>query len=99
MYMPAAFAGDDADAVELIGSHPLAQVVVIDGGTLHASPLPMIVRKSDAERFGLRNISDLTRVAKTIRPGFGYEFTERADNDLIATAADRIGANEDESQG
>lgn len=39
----------------------------------------MIVRKSDAERFGLRNISDLTRVASTIRPGFGYEFTERAD--------------------
>lgn len=39
----------------------------------------MIVRKSDAERLGLRNISDLARVAKTIRPGFGYEFTERAD--------------------
>lgn len=39
----------------------------------------MIVRKSDAERLGLRNISDLTRVASTVRPGFGYEFTERAD--------------------
>lgn len=39
----------------------------------------MIVRKADAERDGLRTISDLARVAGTIRPGFGYEFTERAD--------------------
>jgi glycine betaine/choline ABC-type transport system substrate-binding protein len=39
----------------------------------------MIVRKTDAERYGLRTISDLTRVAATIRPGFGYEFTERKD--------------------
>jgi glycine betaine/choline ABC-type transport system substrate-binding protein len=39
----------------------------------------MVVRKADAERSRLRNISDLTRIADTIRPGFGYEFTERAD--------------------
>jgi osmoprotectant transport system substrate-binding protein len=39
----------------------------------------MIVRKADAERYGLRTISDLTRIAKSIRPGFGYEFTERSD--------------------
>ena len=35
----------------------------------------MIVRKSA----GLRTISDLTKVANKIRPGFGYEFTERPD--------------------
>lgn len=39
----------------------------------------MIVRKSDAQRHGLRTISDLARIAATVRPGFGYEFTERPD--------------------
>lgn len=39
----------------------------------------MIVRKGDAERDGLRKISDLARVASKLRPGFGYEFTERPD--------------------
>ena len=39
----------------------------------------MIVRKADAERLGLRRISDLAKVAQTFRPGFGYEFVERSD--------------------
>jgi glycine betaine/choline ABC-type transport system substrate-binding protein len=39
----------------------------------------MIVRRADAEKFGLRTISDLARVAGTFRPGFGYEFVERPD--------------------
>ena len=39
----------------------------------------MIVRRSDAERMSLRTISDLQRVDKTFRPGFGYEFVERPD--------------------
>jgi glycine betaine/choline ABC-type transport system substrate-binding protein len=39
----------------------------------------MIVRKNDAERHGLRRISDLARLAKTFRAGFGYEFVERPD--------------------
>ena len=39
----------------------------------------MIVRKSDAQRHGLRTISDLAKIAATVRPGFGYEFTERPD--------------------
>jgi osmoprotectant transport system substrate-binding protein len=38
----------------------------------------MIVRKSDAQKHNLRTISDLARVP-AIRPGFGYEFTERPD--------------------
>ncbi|HVE72613.1 MAG TPA: glycine betaine ABC transporter substrate-binding protein [Thermoanaerobaculia bacterium] len=39
----------------------------------------MIVRKSSAQQDGLRTISDLAKVAQKIRPGFGYEFTERPD--------------------
>ncbi|MDQ3282310.1 MAG: ABC transporter substrate-binding protein [Acidobacteriota bacterium] len=39
----------------------------------------MIVRRADAQRLGLRRISDLSRVAQNFRPGFGYEFTERPD--------------------
>ncbi|HEX6086844.1 MAG TPA: glycine betaine ABC transporter substrate-binding protein [Thermoanaerobaculia bacterium] len=35
----------------------------------------MIVRKDS----GLRTISDLAKIAATVRPGFGYEFTERPD--------------------
>lgn len=39
----------------------------------------IIVRRADAERHGLRRISDLAKVADTFRPGFGYEFVERPD--------------------
>ena len=39
----------------------------------------MIVRRADAEKHGLKTISDLARVADTFRPGFGYEFVERPD--------------------
>lgn len=39
----------------------------------------MIVRKTTARQNDLRSISDLTRLAATLRPGFGYEFTERPD--------------------
>jgi len=39
----------------------------------------MIVRRSDAQQYGLRKISDLAKVAATFRPGFGYEFVERPD--------------------
>ncbi len=38
----------------------------------------MIVRKADAQQHNLRTISDLARMPD-IRPGFGYEFTERPD--------------------
>ncbi len=37
------------------------------------------VRRADAEREGLRTITDLARVAPRWRAGFGYEFLERAD--------------------
>jgi osmoprotectant transport system substrate-binding protein len=37
------------------------------------------VRQADAERYGLRTISDLARVAPKWKAGFGYEFLNRAD--------------------
>ena len=37
------------------------------------------VRRRDAERYSLRGISDLARVAPRWKAGFGYEFLERAD--------------------
>jgi osmoprotectant transport system substrate-binding protein len=37
------------------------------------------VRQGDAERLGLRTISDLARVAPRWHAGFGYEFLNRAD--------------------
>ena len=39
----------------------------------------MIVRQSYAKQHGLRTISDLAKLSSTLRPGFGYEFTERPD--------------------
>jgi glycine betaine/choline ABC-type transport system substrate-binding protein len=39
----------------------------------------IIVRRADAEHFGLKRISDLSHVADAFRPGFGYEFVERPD--------------------
>jgi glycine betaine/choline ABC-type transport system substrate-binding protein len=37
------------------------------------------VRSADAERYGLRTISDLARVAPRWKAGFGYEFLNRED--------------------
>ena len=39
----------------------------------------IVVRRADAEREGLRTVSDLARVAPKWKAGFGYEFLERAD--------------------
>jgi glycine betaine/choline ABC-type transport system substrate-binding protein len=39
----------------------------------------ILVRRADAERYGLRSIADLARVAPHWKAGFGYEFLERAD--------------------
>lgn len=44
MYRPAAFRTDDADALELIAAHPLAQLVVVADGVPAATPVPMFVR-------------------------------------------------------
>ena len=39
----------------------------------------ILVRHADADRYGLRNVSDLGKMASRWRAGFGYEFLERAD--------------------
>jgi len=39
----------------------------------------ILVRRADAERYSLRSIGDLARVAPRWKAGFGYEFLERAD--------------------
>jgi glycine betaine/choline ABC-type transport system substrate-binding protein len=39
----------------------------------------MIVRRSYAQQHGLHAVSDLAKLAPMLRPGFGYEFTERPD--------------------
>jgi osmoprotectant transport system substrate-binding protein len=39
----------------------------------------IVVRRRDAERYGLRSVSDLAKVAPRWRAGFGPEFLERAD--------------------
>jgi osmoprotectant transport system permease protein len=46
----------------------------------------VLVRRRDAETFGLRTIGDLRKMSERWRPGFGYEFLERQDgyNGLVA---------------
>jgi osmoprotectant transport system substrate-binding protein len=39
----------------------------------------IVVRRADAERFGLRTIGDVARVAPRWKAGFGYEFLQRPD--------------------
>jgi osmoprotectant transport system permease protein len=39
----------------------------------------ILVRRADADAFGLRTVGDLQKVAARFTPGFGYEFIERAD--------------------
>jgi glycine betaine/choline ABC-type transport system substrate-binding protein len=39
----------------------------------------ILVRKDDADKLGLKTISDLAAVAGKLRPGFGYEFVKRSD--------------------
>jgi osmoprotectant transport system permease protein len=64
-----------------------------DAGVTVAAPLgfnntfAILVRRADAERHGLRTIGDLSRVAGTFMPGFGYEFIEREDGYRGLTAA------------
>lgn len=53
----------------------------------------ILVRRRDAERLGLRTISDLRPHAPRWRPVFGYEFMERADgyHPLVETYGLRFG--------
>lgn len=44
VHQPSAFRSDDAEALELIGLHPLAQLVAVADGLPVATPVPMFVR-------------------------------------------------------
>jgi osmoprotectant transport system substrate-binding protein len=44
-----------------------------------ANSFAMVVRGEDAQRYHLRNISDIVPIAPHWRAGFGYEFLERPD--------------------
>jgi osmoprotectant transport system substrate-binding protein len=44
-----------------------------------ANSFAMVVRGADAQRYHLRNISDIAAIAPQWRAGFGYEFLERPD--------------------
>jgi len=39
----------------------------------------ILVRKADADRLSMKNVSDVAAHASELRPGFGYEFVARAD--------------------
>ncbi len=47
----------------------------------------ILVRRADAEKHGWKRVSDLVAHAGTLRPGFGYEFVERADGFSAFSAA------------
>jgi glycine betaine/choline ABC-type transport system substrate-binding protein len=47
----------------------------------------ILIRRSDAEKWGAKTISDLAARAFELRPGFGYEFVERADGFSAFTTA------------
>jgi len=47
----------------------------------------ILVRRTDAERHQWKTVSDVARDASTLRPGFGYEFVERADGFAAFAAA------------
>jgi glycine betaine/choline ABC-type transport system substrate-binding protein len=47
----------------------------------------ILVRRADAEGKKLKNVSDVIPHASSMRPGFGYEFVERADGYAAFTAA------------
>ena len=53
----------------------------------------ILVRRRDAERLGIRTISDAVPHARAWRPVFGYEFTDRTDGlqGLMATYGFRFG--------
>lgn len=53
----------------------------------------ILVRRRDAERLGIRTISDAVPHARAWRPVFGYEFTDRSDGlqGLMATYGLRFG--------
>jgi len=74
-------AGADADSVREAVAHEYRQrwaLVWLDPFGFN-NTFAIAVRQADAQRLGLRTISDLARVAPRWHAGFGYEFLNRAD--------------------
>jgi glycine betaine/choline ABC-type transport system substrate-binding protein len=72
-------AGDRAAVMRQVGRDYKARGLRWGPALGFENTFAMIVRRADAEKLALRNISDLRRVQATFRPGFGYEFVERPD--------------------
>ncbi len=71
----------DRDSVYRTVTHDYAQRFAIVWGKPFGfnNTFAITVRRRDATRYGLKRLSDLTRVAPRWKAGFGYEFLERAD--------------------
>jgi len=71
----------DADSVYRTDSAEYAKTLGLTWGRPLGfnNTFAITVRRADAEKYGLRTISDVARVAPRMRAGFGYEFLQRAD--------------------
>ncbi|HEY2092769.1 MAG TPA: glycine betaine ABC transporter substrate-binding protein [Thermoanaerobaculia bacterium] len=74
-----AASGDRAAVMKTVGDEYVRRGLKWSPPLGFENTFAMIVRRSDAQKFGLRRISDLHTVEGTFRPGFGYEFVERPD--------------------
>jgi len=73
--------GPGADSVRRLVSNEYAgrwQLVWLEPFGFN-NTFAITVRQADAERYGLKRISDLAAIAPRWKAGFGYEFLERAD--------------------
>jgi len=71
----------DADSVYRADSVEYAKTLGLTWGRPLGfnNTFAITVRRADAEKYGLRTISDVARIAPRLRAGFGYEFLQRAD--------------------
>jgi osmoprotectant transport system permease protein len=84
---------DPAAAVRVARERYAAQGLTLFDPLGFNNTFAILVRAEDAERLTLRSIGDLRRVAPRWRPGFGYEFLQRADGypGLVAAYDIRFG--------
>jgi osmoprotectant transport system permease protein len=70
---------DPAEALQVARERYAAQGLTLLEPLGFNNTFAVLVRGRDARELGLRSIDDLSRVAAGWRPGFGYEFLQRAD--------------------
>jgi glycine betaine/choline ABC-type transport system substrate-binding protein len=71
--------GDRAAVLDTIRTRYAGAGVTVAAPLGFNNTFAILVRRADAERHALRTIGDLSRVAGSFTPGFGYEFLERED--------------------